>query len=399
MDTESVIAAKYQALEAGLPEAVRRRWAAAEARALGRGGATCVSRATGVSLPTIRKGLRELEAGRELSTERQRRPGGGRKPLAHQDASLTRDLRRLVSPVTRGSPTSPLRWTCKSTSRLAEELRARGHRVSARTVAALLHGMGYSLQSNRKVHEGEQHPDRDAQFGHIAEEVERFQARGVPVISVDTKKKELVGLFRQRGREWQPKGKPAGVRVYDFIDDAEGKAIPYGVYDMGDNSGWVNVGVDHDTPAFAVASIRAWWRRMGRRRYPKARELLVTADAGGSNSHRAKLWKVELQRLANDTGLAISVCHFPPGTSKWNKIEHRMFCHIAENWRGRPLVSYEVVVNLIASTTTRQGLHVRAALDERPYPLGIDISRDQMAALHLERSAFHGEWNYTLRPK
>jgi hypothetical protein len=258
--------------------------------------------------------------------------------------------------------------------------------------------MGYSLQSNRKVREGAQHPDRDAQFGHIAEEVQRFQSRGQPVISVDTKKKELVGLFRQGGREWERKKKPTEVRVYDFPDDAEGKAIPYGVYDVGANSGWVNVGMDHDTPAFAVASIRAWWQHMGRRRYPRARELLVTADAGGSNSARARLWKVELQRLASDTGLSISVCHFPPGTSKWNKIEHRMFCHIAENWRGHPLVSYEVVVNLIASTATHQGLRVRAALDKHSYPIGIDVSREEMAALHLERSNFHGEWNYTLRP-
>jgi transposase len=398
MDLEAIIAEKYRALGEELSEATRRKWAATEAKALGRGGATRVSRATGISLPTIRKGLRELKQGTRLAPGHTRRRGGGRKPLSKQDASLLRDLRKLVSPATRGSPTSALRWTSKSTSHLAEALGQQGHAISARTVAHLLHELGYSLQANRKTEEGKQHPDRDAQFGHIAAEVERFQAKGQPVISVDAKKKELVGPFRQGGREWERKGHPRRVLVHDFIDDGEGKAIPYGVYDMSDNTGWVSVGLDHDTPAFAVATIRHWWQRMGRHRYPRARELLVTADAGGSNSARARLWKAELQRLANDTGLSITVCHFPPGTSKWNKIEHRMFCHITENWRGRPLVSHEVVVNLIAATTTRQGLHVGSELDKRPYPLGIKVTDDQMAALNLQRADFHGEWNYTIHP-
>jgi len=398
MDTENDIAVKYRALAEGLDEAMRRRWAATEARALGRGGATRVSHATGISLPTIRKGLRELKKGIRLSPDHVRRRGGGRRPLAKQDATLVRDLRGLVSPVTRGSPTSPLRWTSKSTRHMAEALRGQGHDVSPRTVAGLLHDMGYSLQANRKTAEGTQHPDRDAQFGHIAAEVERFQARGQPVISVDTKKKELVGHFKQKGQEWERKGRPTRVLVHDFIDEGEGKAIPYGVYDVSGNTGWVSVGVDHDTSAFAVATIRAWWQRMGRRSYPQAKELLVTADAGGSNGVRARLWKAELQRLANDTGLSITVCHFPPGTSKWNKIEHRMFCHITENWRGRPLISHEVVVNLIAATTTRQGLRVSAGLDKRTYPIGTKITDMQMAALNIERADFHGDWSYTLHP-
>lgn len=398
MDEEDIIAEKYRALEDGLNESVRRRWAATEAKALGRGGATRVSRATGISLPTIRKGLRELEKGIKLSVEHVRRRGAGRKPLSTRDASLMKALRMLVSPATRGSPTSPLRWTNKSTHHLAEVLRSQGHNVSPRTVAKLLHGMGYSLQANRKLEEGKQHRDRDAQFRHIASEVERFQSRGQPVISVDTKKKELVGPFRQGGREWERKRHTKRVLVHDFVDDGEGKAIPYGVYDVSDDVGWVSVGVDHDTPAFAVATIRAWWQRMGCLSHPQAKELLVTADAGGSNSARSRLWKTELQRLANDTGLSITVCHLPPGTSKWNKIEHRMFCHIAENWRGTPLVSHEVVVNLIAATKTRKGFRIRAELDKHTYPLGTKATAEEMAALRIVRDNFHGEWNYTIHP-
>lgn len=398
MGEEDVIAVKYRALEKGLNESMRRRWAATEAKALGRGGATRVSRATGISLPTIRKGLRELEKGTELSPEHVRRRGAGRKPLSARDAGLMKALRRLVSPVTRGNPTSPLCWTSKSTHHLAESLRSQGHNVSPRTVAKLLHGMGYSLQANRKLEEGKQHRDRDAQFAHIASEVERFQSRGQPVISVDTKKKELVGPFKQGGREWEKKGQARRVLVHDFIDDGEGKAIPYGVYDVSSDVGWVSVGVDHDTPTFAVATIRAWWQRMGCLSYPQAKELLVTADAGGSNSARSRLWKAELQRLANAAGLSITVCHFPPGTSKWNKIEHRMFCHITENWRGTPLVSHEVVVNLIAATTTQKGFRIRAELDKHTYPLGTKVTAEEMAALRIAHGDFHGEWNYTIHP-
>ena len=292
------------------------------------------------------------------------------------------DLRRMISPATRGSPTSPLRWMSKSTQHLAQALRNQGHNISPRTVAKLLQGMGYSLQANKKAEEGTQHPDRDAQFRHISAEVERFQAQHQPVISVDTKKKELVGPFKQGGKEWERKGGARRVLVHDFVDDGQGKAIPYGVYDVSDDVGWVSVGVDHDTPTFAVATIRAWWQRMGYRSYPQAKKILVMADAGGSNSARARLWKTELQRFANDTGLAITVCHFPPGTSKWNKIEHRMFCHITENWRGRPLVNHEVVVSLIAATTTRQGFRIRAELDTHTYPLGTKVTAAQMAVLH-----------------
>jgi len=398
MNLEDIIAEKYGALGDNLDEGVRRRWAATEARALGRGGATRVSRATGISLPTIRKGLRELEQGTRLLPGRVRRSGGGRKPLSQLDATVARDLNRLVSPATRGSPTSPLCWTSKSTYHLAEALQSQGHSISPSTVARLLHVMGYSLRANRKTEEGAQHPDRDAQFQHIAAEVERFQSTGQPVISVDAKKKELVGNFKQGGREWERKKRPRRVLMHDFVDDGEGKAIPYGVYDVFSNAGWVSVGIDHDTSAFAVATIRTWWQRMGRCNYPQAKELLVTADAGGSNGVRPRLWKMELQKLANDSGLSITVCHFPPGTSKWNKIEHRMFCHITENWRGRPLVSYGVVVNLIAATTTRRGLKIRAGLDTHSYPTSIKVTDAQMDTLNLECDDFHGEWNYTIHP-
>lgn len=394
-----VIQAKFEALRTGMNEAVRRRWAAAEAIALGPKGVRLVAEATGLSLPTIRRGMRELVQGVPLELERARHPGGGRKKATLKDRTLVADLEALVDPVTRGDPTSPLRWTCKSTLKLAEELHNQGHIITAHTVGKILHQQGYSLQSNRKTREGTRHPDRNAQFEHISARVKEFQRRGAPVISVDAKKKELVGDFKNAGREWFPKGRPLHVRVHDFEDEDLGKALPYGVYDVGANEGWVSVGVTHDTPAFALATIRMWWVEMGVARYPKAKELLIIADSGGSNSARARLWKVELQRLAEETGLRIAVSHLPPGTSKWNKIEHRMFCHITRNWRGRPLESREVIVNLIGNTTTTKGLHIEASLDLADYPIGIKVSDAAMKELSLQREEFHGEWNYMLLPK
>jgi transposase len=397
--TLKIIQSKYEALQAGMNEAVRRRWAAAEARALGPRGIRLVAEATGLSLPTVRRGMRELKQGAPLEISRARRPGGGRKRATAKDATLLAELEALVEPVTRGDPTSPLRWTCKSTLKLAEELRHRGHGITAQTVGRILHQQGYSLQSNRKTREGAQQPDRNAQFEYLNARVGEFQRRGAPVISVDAKKKELVGDFKNAGREWHPKGQPPQVRVYDFVDKERGKALPYGVYDVGANEGWVSVGVTHDTPAFALATIRTWWLEMGVARYPKAQELLIIADSGGSNSARARLWKVELQHLADETGLRIAVSHLPPGTSKWNKIEHRMFCHITHNWRGRPLESREVIVNLIGSTKTTKGLHIQARLDMANYPVGIKVSDEDMKALNLECEDFHGEWNYVLLPR
>jgi hypothetical protein len=357
-----------------------------------------------MSRVTIRMGLRELHPqspriGPQAVGGRTRRQGGGRKPLTEHDPKLERALEILVDPVTRGDPMSPLRWTCKSAAKLAAELQAQGHRASERTVNRLLHASGYSLQSNRKTIEGGDHPDRDAQFQHINRRVKAFQKQGQPVVSVDAKKKELVGRFRTGGREWQPSGSPEAVNVYDFIDKDLGKAIPYGVYDPTANTGWVSVGVDHDTAEFAVETLRRWWRNMGSRVYPQAKRLLVTADGGGSNGSRCRLWKVELQRLAAETGLRISVCHFPPGTSKWNKIEHRMFCQITQNWRGRPLVSREVVVNLIGRTTTETGLSIQSELDEGSYPTGREVTDEQMKGLSIKKDKFHGEWNYTILPK
>jgi transposase len=358
---------KYQDLTPLLNERLRRLWAAAEAREIGWGGVTAVALATGLSQTTIGVGLRELQQppltpDHDSPADRVRKPGGGRKPVTSHDPSLLADLEALVDPVTRGDPQSPLRWTCKSTRKLAEALQQRGHRVGYRSVAALLGRLGYSLQSNRKTKEGASHPDRNAQFEYINDQVRRFQRRGQPVVSVDTKKKELVGDFKNAGREYQPKGHPEEVRVHDFPDKELGKAIPYGVYDVTANRGWVSVGIDHDTARFAAESLRRWWANMGSRVYPEARELLVTADSGGSNGSRVRLWKLAVQELADATGLRIKVCHFPPGTSKWNKIEHRMFCHITENWRGRPLLSREVIVNLIGSTRTEAGLRIEAAL-------------------------------------
>ena len=398
------IEAKYQALSGRLDEAALRVWAAAEARSLGRGGVSTVAKAIGMSRTTIHAGLSELKAASTLvATKTQGRPrvratGGGRKKLADKDDSLLSALDALVDPTSRGDPMSPLRWTCKSSYRLSDELKQQGHDVSQRTICDLLSQMGFSLQSTRKTREGEKHEDRDAQFAHIAKTVADYQAAGDPVISVDTKKKELIGDFKNAGREWQPVGTPEEVRVYDFIDPELGKVAPYGVYDLTNNTGWVNVGIDHDTAEFAVESIRRWWLEMGEAVYPRARRLLITADCGGSNGYRVRLWRRELQKLADEQQLSIQVCHFPPGTSKWNKIEHRMFCHITANWRGRPLISREVVVNLIGSTTTQEGLRIKATLDENVYAPGIKVSDEELATLAIERDEFHGEWNYRLKP-
>jgi hypothetical protein len=403
-----MIRAKCEALRPFLDERQRRLWAATEAQALGRGGVSAVAIATGLRRNTIHAGLRELQAGagggpdpspRPGAARRVRAPGGGRKPLTAHDPALLRDLEALVEPVTRGDPMSPLRWTCKSTRQLATELKRQGHRVSHQTVAELLHALDYSLQGNRKTKEGATHPDRDAQFTYINAQARAFQERGHPVISVDTKKKELVGDFKNGGREWRPAGHPEPVRVHDFVDRELGKAIPYGVYDLAANQGWVSVGTDHDTPAFAVQAVRRWWAEMGRPVYPHATELFITADGGGSNSSRARRWKTELQRLADETGLRITVGHFPPGTSKWNQIEHRMFCHITQNWRGRPLVSHEVIVRLIGSTTTRAGLTIRADLDPGTYPTGVKVTAAALAAVRLEPADFHGDWNYSIAPR
>jgi transposase len=395
---------KYEALKPFLDERVRRLWAGAEARGLGRGGIAAVAAATGLSRDTIRKGMRPIPGGKGRALAagvdvRLRQAGGGRKRVVDKDETLLRDLEALVEPVTRGDPQAPLRWTSKSTRKLAEELQARGHRIEARTVAGLLTELGYSLQALRKTREGGTHPDRDAQFGYINEQTLAFQAQGAPVVSVDAKKKELVGDFKNGGREWQPQGEPERVRVYDFVDKARGKAIPYGVYEVTTNTGWVSVGVDHDTAEFAVATLRRWWEQMGRAAYPQATHVLVIADGGGSNGTRTRLWKAELQRLADETQLHISVCHLPPGTSKWNKIEHRLFAYITLNWRGRPLISHEVIVKLIADTRTTKGLSVRAALDPKSYATGKKVTDAEMAGLLLECAAFHGEWNYTISPR
>jgi transposase len=393
---------KYEVLSAELDERARRLWAATEAAALGYGGITAVAAATGIAVSTIRAGLRELRQNLEKPSSLERRvrkPGAGRKPLDQVDPALDAALNALIEPTTRGDPMSPLRWTCKSTRVLAAELSREGHKVSHMSVDRLLHQRGYSLQADRKTKEGTSHPDRDAQFTHISNQAQAFQARGQPVVSVDTKKKELVGDFKNGGREWQPAGEPIKVRVHDFQDPELGKAIPYGVYDVAQNSGWVSVGMDHDTAEFAVQTIRQWWYQMGQPVYPAASELLITADGGGSNGSRVRLWKIALQRLADETGLRISVCHLPPGTSKWNKIEHRMFCHITRNWRGRPLESREVVVNLIAGTTTKKGLQIQAALDANQYPKGIKVADSELADVRIEKDNFHGEWNYAISPR
>ena len=399
MIDELAIGERFRALAGELNERQRRLWAAAEARSHGRGGTAAVARATGMNVETIRIGIRELESGETLELGRVRRPGGGRKPLTEKDPTLLSDLKRLVEADTRGDPGSPLLWTSKSVRKLAESLREQGHEVHYTSVAKLLRPLGYRLQANRKTREGSQHPDRDAQFQHINAMAKAALAAGEPVISVDTKKKELVGDFKNGGREWHPKGQPVPVRVHDFKDKELGKAIPYGIYDLAEDSGWVNVGIDHDTSQFAVASIRGWWEHLGKQRYPDATTLTITADCGGSNGNRAKLWKLELQQLADDTGLTIQVCHFPPGTSKWNQIEHRLFSFITMNWRGRPLVSLEVIINLIAATTTRTGLEVYAQLDTRTYPQKIKVTDAELTAVRLQGHTFHPDWNYSIKPR
>ena len=395
---EATIGEKFRALAGELNERQRRLWAASEARAAGRGGIAATARATGMAVDTIHKGIAELESGVRLDPGRVRKLGGGRKPLTETDPTLLADLERLVDADCRGDPESVLRWTSKSVRHLADGLREIGHQAQYVTVAKLLRGLGYSLQANVKTREGKQHPDRDLQFRHINAVAKRAIDQHQPVISVDTKKKELVGDFKNAGREWRPKGEPERVRVHDFKDKQLGKAIPHGVYDIGSDQGWVTVGIDHDTAQFAVNSIRSWWQHLGHRHYPDATILTITADCGGSNGNRLRLWKVELQKLADETALAIRVCHFPPGTSKWNKIEHRLFSFIARNWRGQPLISRQAVVSLIGATTSTAGLKVYAELDESTYERAIKITDAQMACVNLTPDEFHGEWNYVITP-
>jgi len=395
---EQAIGERYRALAGELDERRRRLWAAAEARACGYGGTAAVARTTGISVGTIKRGLADLDSPVRFSADRVRRAGGGRRPLTETDPTLLADLKDLVDDEARGDPESPLRWTAKSVRTLAGALRECGHRVSHETVAKQLRGLGYSLQANRKTKEGASHPDRDAQFRHINSRVSAALAAGGPVISVDTKKKELVGDFKNAGREWRPKGPPLPVRVHDFKDEGLGKVNPYGVFDIAGNAGWVSVGIDADTAEFAVAAIRSWWEYLGAQRYPDAKTLTITADCGGSNGNRLRLWKTELQKLADETNLAIRVCHFPPGTSKWNKIEHRLFSFITRNRRGQPLVSRRAIVSLIGATTSSAGLEVHARLDERSYERGVKVSDAQLAAVNLTRDEFHPEWNYVIRP-
>jgi Rhodopirellula transposase DDE domain len=398
---EAAIKLRYGAVDPVLDERARRRFAAAEALAAGRGGVTAVARVTGMARSTIDRGLAELrgETLTAAAPDRIRREGGGRKALAVTDPTLLSDLKYLVEPTTRGDPMAPLLWTAKSLRRLAAGLRGLGHRICHNVVADLLRDMGYSLQANRKTREGMNHPDRDAQFGYINDQVKQALAASEPAISVDTKKKELVGDFKNGGREYHPKGEPEPVRVHDFIIPELGRAAPYGVYDIADNAGWVSVGIDHDTASFAVNAIRRWWQAMGRARYPRATRLVVTADCGGSNGVRLRLWKRELQTLANELGISITVCHLPPGTSKWNKIEHRLFSFITQNWRGRPLVSYQTIVQLISATTTDTGLKVQCEIDPNAYPAGVKVTDAEMDAINIHRHEFHGDWNYTISPQ
>jgi transposase len=397
---EPGIRRRFGVLEKHLDERLRRMVAAAEAEALGARGISIVSRSTGVSRRGIRRGMQELREATQLTSgqHRIRKSGGGRKKAIEKDVSLLADLERLIEPTTRGDPESPLRWTCKSVRQLAQELRREHHQVSHQLVSDMLHELDYSLQGNRKTIEGTSHPDRDAQFKHINHRVRSFLRAGDPVISVDTKKKELVGNFKNGGQELRPQGDPERVLVHDFVNPELGRAIPYGVYDLGSNSGWVSVGVDHDTATFAVESIRRWWRSMGRALYRRCKRLLIMADAGGSNGPKLRLWKVELQTLANELGKEISICHFPPGTSKWNKIEHRLFSFISMNWRGKPLITYQVIVSLIAATTTTKGLRVRAALDRNTYPTAVKVTTAEVESVNLKPNRFHGDWNYTVAP-
>lgn len=398
MDIDRRLQQQFALLVPHLDEKQRRLMAAVDVQILEQGGVSRAARATGLSRPTIYKGITELEK-RDVPVDRVRRVGGGRKKLSQKYPSILQELESLVDPVTRGDPMSPLRWTCKSTRQLAKALAKRGFKVGYRSVAKMLKELGYSLQANTKTLEGASHPDRDKQFRYINDRVKRFLNKGLPVISVDTKKKELIGKYRNKGREWQPAGEPEKVNVHDFKDPLLGKAIPYGIYDVKHDQGWVNVGRDHDTASFAVESIRRWWHGMGEPLYGDAGQLLICADSGGSNGYRVRLWKTELQRFADETGVKITVCHLPPGTSKWNKIEHRLFSHISMNWRGCPLISHEVIVELIGATTTRSGLIVKAELDTDEYPLHLKVPDEEMAAVRLKPHSFHGEWNYTISPR
>lgn len=399
MSDGETIQRRFELLDPYLDERTRRLMVAAEAEAIGFGGISIVARATGMSRDTISRGIEELKVPAGSPPSRIRRPGGGRKRTVDSDPTLKEDLEKLLNPAVRGDPESPLRWTSKSVRHLAKDLQRLGHQTSPRMVAKILHDLGYSLQANRKTLEGSNHPDRNAQFEHINRQAQEYFATSDPVISVDTKKKELVGEFKNGGREWHPKGSPETVKVHDFPEPELGRAIPYGVYDLAANNGWVSVGVDHDTSSFAVETIRRWWGSMGRQRYPSAKRLLITADGGGSNGSRLRLWKVELQKLADELGIPVAVSHFPPGTSKWNKIEHRLFSFISQNWRGKPLVSHEVIVNLIASTKTETGLTVRAQLDTEEYPAGRQVSEEELAKIDLRRDSFHGDWNYAIFPR
>jgi len=399
MTREDDVRQRYRQLAPELNERQRRLWAATEANAIGLGGVALVARATGISRKRIGTGRKELAAGEVLGPGRVRRPGGGGVPREQTDPSLWSDLEQLVEPTAAGNPERPLRWTIKSLRQLADALRAMGHRISHVTVGVLLKAHGYRLQGNRKSVEGGTHPDRNAQFEYLNEQVREHLAAGQPAVSVDTKKKELVGQYKNAGREWRPGGQPEEVKVHDFVDKQLGRASPYGVYDLAANEGWVSVGIDHDTAAFAVESIRRWWLQMGCHRYPEGKRLVITADGGGSNGARVRLWKVELQRFCDETGLTVTVCHLPPGTSKWNKIEHRLFSFITLNWRGRPLLDYQTIVSLIGATTTREGLSVRCELDPGEYPGGVKVSDAALAAVDLARHEFHGDWNYTIRPR
>jgi len=393
------ICEKYHGLAGDLNERTRRRWAAVEAVSLGRGGISAVCAATGMARTTVRRGIRELDHPTSGAATRQRRPGGGRQRAEAWQPGLKRALERLVEPTSRGDPQSPLRWTCKSTRRLAAELTAQGYAVTRTTVRRLLKQAGYSLQANRKTREGANHPDRDQQFRHINRRVQAQRRHGQPAISVDTKKKETVGNLKNPGQTWRPKGQPTEVEVHDFPDPRRGKAVPYGVYDLRHHEAWVSVGISSDTAEFAAASIRHWWRELGQWRYPRAQRLLITADSGGSNGNRNRLWKWELQQLSDHLGLEIEVCHLPPGTSKWNKIEHQLFCHVTRNWQGQPLESYEIVVNLIGSTTTDTGLTVYARLDGRKYDKGRKVTEEEFASINLRPAKFKGDWNYVIRPR